>query len=145
MLVLNKWLQEKRQFSLIFADLDSLKYINDQFGHNEGDAYIINAAKHLRTFSPDAVVCRIGGDEFMLLISDMRFDQAQAIMSHIYTDFKNDEYLTDKEYVYSISFGIVAVDSDNTRSASEILSSADERMYEDKRMHKRDRLKESRP
>jgi hypothetical protein len=52
MLVLDKWLDEKKRFSLIFVDLDNLKYINDEFGHHDGDMYIMNAAKHLRTLSP---------------------------------------------------------------------------------------------
>ena len=137
MLTLDSWLFDEKSFILIFADLDKLKYINDEFGHNEGDEYIKNAAKHLETFSSDAIVCRLGGDEYMILASDVSFDEAQEKMDIIYDNFENDEYQKDKDYSYSLSFGIIAVGTENTLSASDILSIADERMYEHKRMRKK--------
>ena len=137
MFTLDSWLHEKRQFVLIFADLDSLKYVNDDFGHNEGDMYILNAAKHLQTFSPDAVVCRIGGDEFMILAPNISYDEAYIKMSMVYDNLENDEYLNDKMYSYSISFGIAVAEPG--MSASDILSISDEKMYENKRERKRAR------
>ncbi|MCL2764213.1 MAG: diguanylate cyclase [Treponema sp.] len=159
MLTLDSWLHEKRRFSLVFADLDGLKYINDEFGHKEGDNYIFNAAKYLKTFSAvsyaertaandnskkditktDTVVCRIGGDEFMVLASDINYDEAFTAMKKIYDNFLNDESLKKKKYPYSFSFGIAAVEKNNNLSASEILSIADEKMYEDKRARKKER------
>ena len=139
MITLDSWLHEKKRFALIFADLDSLKYVNDEFGHNEGDMYIKNAAKHLKTFSKNAVVCRIGGDEFMLLAPDADYDGAHAAMSAIYHNLQNDEYAKGKEYQYSISFGVAAVEESNKLAASDILSIADERMYENKRLRKQAR------
>jgi len=160
MLTMESWLKEKKKFSVIFADLDGLKYINDEFGHNDGDAYIANAAKHLKTFSPsvaaginkhivkenhgesaETVVCRIGGDEFMVLASDLSYDEVYSTMIRIFNNFQNDEYLKNKDYSYSISFGIATVDKENKLPASDILSVADERMYENKRMRKKERQK----
>jgi len=137
MKTLDCWIQEKKQFSLIFADLDGLKYVNDTFGHREGDLYIKNAAKHLQAFLSDAIICRIGGDEFMLLVQDTSYSDAHEYMEQIYINLKNDEYLLNKQFTYSISFGIASVDKSNTESASHILSIADERMYENKRLKKR--------
>ena len=142
MLTLDSWLHEKKLFVLVFADLDGLKYINDEFGHYEGDMYIMNAAKHLKLFSSSTVACRIGGDEFMLLVPDIDYDDANTTMLKIYADLQNDEYLNGKPYTYSISFGIVAVGPDNIMTASDILSIADERMYENKRMRKKARKTE---
>ena len=142
MLTLDSWLHEKKLFVLVFADLDGLKYINDEFGHYEGDMYIMNAAKHLKLFSSSTVACRIGGDEFMLLVPDIDYDDANTTMLKIYGDLQNDEYLNGKPYKYSISFGIVAVGPDNIMTASDILSIADERMYENKRMRKKARKTE---
>ena len=143
MLTLDSWLYEKRKFALIFADLDSLKFINDKFGHNEGDIYIINAAKHLKTFSQDAVVCRIGGDEYMLLVLDMAYEQALEKMNNIHQNFKNEKYLKNKKFSYRISYGIVAIQAENKLSASDILSIADERMYEYKRLNKKNAREKS--
>ena len=139
MKVLDDLVETKSNFVIIFSDLDSLKYVNDEFGHAEGDLYIINASKHLKTFAPDAVVCRLGGDEFMMLSKDVNFATAHKKMSTIYHNFSNDEHLVGKEFTYSISYGLFVVDATNSLSSSEILSKADESMYENKRMRKRER------
>jgi len=141
MLTLESWLRDHKRFVLVFVDLDNLKHINDEFGHPEGDMYILNASKHLKTFSPNAVVCRIGGDEFMLLVPDIGYDAAMSIMAKVNRNFQKDEFLQDKTYSYNISYGICAIEEDNTLSASDTLSIADERMYENKRMKKRTRQK----
>ena len=139
MFMLDNWLVDKKQFVLIFTDLDKLKYVNDEFGHNEGDMYIINASNILKAFSENCVACRLGGDEFMLLVPNIGHDEAHAIMKGIFESFTNHPYLVDKEFSYSMSYGIVAVDIDNELPASAILEMADERMYENKRMKKMQR------
>jgi len=143
MKTLEEWLEIKKRFVLVFADLDRLKYINDEFGHNEGDMYIINAAKHLSTFPEDTVICRLGGDEYMALVPDVGSKEVEEKTAIIYDNLSNDEYLTDKEYSYSISFGFVEVDENNTLHSSVILNNADERMYESKKARKKARLQES--
>ena len=137
MMTLDLWLHEKKRFILVFVDLDRLKYINDIHGHREGDVYIIRAGEHLKAFSDDSVVCRIGGDEFMLLAPDLGFDTAFHKMNDLVVNLRNDEYQHDKDYVYNMSFGIAAVDVDNKMSAADILAAADLRMYEDKQRNKR--------
>ena len=143
MRTLNEWMDDKKQFVLIFADLDRLKYINDVFGHSEGDIYIMNAARHLKAFSPDVVACRIGGDEFMLLVPNISYDEAHKKMTELCKRFQSDDYLSDKDYSYSMSFGISVAEAGTALTASEILSLADERMYEDKRTRKRGRSRAS--
>jgi len=139
MMTLNKWLDEKKQFVLIFADLDSLKYVNDAFGHNEGDIYIINAAKYLREFSESAVVSRVGGDEFIVLAQDIYYDEATKKMDEVLNKLQNDEYIRENPYSYSMSYGIAVIGKENELGASDLLSIADERMYENKRWRKRTR------
>lgn len=139
MQTLNDWLEKKWPFVLLFADLDSLKYVNDVFGHNEGDMYIINAGKHLRNFPENAVVCRLGGDEFMVIIPNVAYAEVEKRSAEIYANLINDPYAAGKEYSYSASFGFVEVSTDNHLPASEILSLADERMYQNKRARKKAR------
>ena len=139
MLTINEWVEHSRAFALVFADLDRLKYINDVYGHNEGDQYIIRASKHLQTISADAIVCRIGGDEFMVLVPGINEEEARAKMAVIYEDLRNDEYVQDKEYEYSVSYGVSAAHEGEDSVVSELLSLADERMYENKRERKMDR------
>ena len=139
MFTLNEWLEKRIPFALIFVDLDNLKYVNDRHGHSEGDEYIMRVARHLQSFSQRAVICRLGGDEFMLLSPETNFDEALNRMEELQNVIKNDDYLEGKDYYYSISLGIVAVGEDNELSSSEILSTADERMYEHKRARKKER------
>jgi len=143
MKMLEEWIENKKHFVLVFADLDRLKYINDEFGHNEGDMYIKNAAKHLLTFPEKAVICRLGGDEYMALIPDVGSNEIEEKSSVIYNNLVNDDYLSDKEYTYSISFGFVEVGTDNKLHSSVILNIADERMYESKKARKRARLQDN--
>ena len=143
MLTLDKWVREKKQFVVVFADLDSLKFVNDVFGHSEGDYYIINAGKHLSTISPEAVVCRLGGDEFMVLVPHLDYYNVYNRMNEIHESLSHDEYLKDKSYTYSISYGMVEIKPDNVLTVKGILNIADERMYENKRMRKKLRLRDA--
>ena len=143
MITLDKWVREKRHFVVVFADLDSLKYVNDVFGHSEGDYYIINAGKHLATISPDAFVCRLGGDEFMVLIPNHDYYTVYNKMSEVYENLAHDDHLKDKTFTYSVSYGMIEIKPDNILTVKGILNIADERMYENKRMRKKLRLREA--
>ena len=141
MLTLEEWLENKKRFALIFIDLDNLKYINDRFGHGDGDEYIIRVAKHLQSYSPVALVSRLGGDEYMMLAPYTDINDVFSRMDCIQYEIQNDDFLHDKDYLYSISIGIVPVEPENNLSSSVLLSIADDRMYEHKRAKKmRDKI-----
>lgn len=66
----NELLDEENQGSLMMIDLDNFKAINDNYGHQEGDRVLLLFADTLREFSEEKdVVCRIGGDEFVLFLT----------------------------------------------------------------------------
>lgn len=140
MKALDAWLSEKRHFTLCFADLDNLKYVNDNFGHSEGDHYIISAARLMRDFSDEAIVCRLGGDEFFILASGMSLAQSERRMLEICDDLSQKLVDDKKEYYSNISYGIVEVFPHDNYAKNEVLSMADEKMYENKRMNKRIRV-----
>jgi diguanylate cyclase (GGDEF)-like protein len=140
MLTFNNWIKEKRHFSLAFIDLDNLKYINDIHGHEEGDVYIIKTAIHLKNVPGDNMACRVGGDEFMLLMNNANEDEAHQKMVHIQRLLSSEEYTKDKDYTYNISYGIVEVSKSNKNPASVILNMADEKMYTHKRVRKKARF-----
>jgi len=139
MLTLNDWLDSEKPFALVFVDLDNLKYVNDVFGHSEGDEYIIRASRHLQNISKGAIVCRLGGDEFMALIPDVDQAGVTSRMAEISHAIENDEYLHGRGYRYSVSVGVVSMEECNSQPASLILRVADERMYEQKRARKKAR------
>jgi diguanylate cyclase (GGDEF)-like protein len=140
MRVFNEWLKEKRAFVLAFIDLDSLKFINDKYGHEEGDKYISKVANYLTSALEDAIVCRVGGDEYMALKPGITYYKMKKIMAEIAKNIEDDEYLEDKDYLYSISYGVVEIKEDNILLPSVILNTADEKMYEHKKARKKERL-----
>jgi len=135
--LLSEWLENRNTFICCFVDIDNLKYVNDKFGHGEGDNYILTVAKILRRFADNAIVCRLGGDEFMLLAVDWTADDAcrrhEALRNELIALKTNAEI----PYRHSISYGVVEIGADNSLTAGELLRKADEKMYEYKRAHKK--------
>ncbi len=123
-------------FTLCFVDLDNLKYVNDNFGHKVGDCYIIDAAAVLDSFGDDIIVCRIGGDEFMLLWPGSDAAKVTEKMKECCRQLMQGTNNNQKPYIVSLSYGIVDVPADTALSPSEVLAIADERMYLHKRKKK---------
>ena len=125
---------------LISADLDELKYINDTFGHSEGDNAIITVSRALLSSSPQSGLCaRFGGDEFCMAIVIRKEDP------HVFfTDFKNrffnflHEYNANanKTYMVKASIGSSYAIIDGDLNTDEIIKAADEKMYACKLEHK---------
>jgi diguanylate cyclase (GGDEF)-like protein len=144
MKALEEWVDEQTAFRLIFVDMDMLKYVNDVFGHGEGDVYIKSVADLLQEISPVAIVCRLGGDEFMVLLKerDTEGRDMEQVLEDLRTKLVESSTKADDgsiRYNRSVSYGIVGVSNENTQSASEILALADDRMYQYKKAHKKER------
>jgi diguanylate cyclase (GGDEF)-like protein len=141
MATFNRWLDQQLDFALCFIDMDNLKYVNDEFGHNEGDRYILLVAEQLRAFADDAVISRLGGDEFMLLARGWSENAAEARLEQLREVLRSRIPEADEAvYNHSMSFGVVGVGSDNETLATDLLSAADEKMYLYKRAHKAERM-----
>ena len=132
-----EWLENRKVFICCFVDIDNLKYVNDKFGHGEGDKYILTVADTLKRLADDVIVCRLGGDEFMLLAEGCTEEAACLRMESMRDELVNTKYVSDVTYRHSISYGIIEVDKDNRLSAGELLRMADEKMYVYKRKHKK--------
>jgi diguanylate cyclase (GGDEF)-like protein/PAS domain S-box-containing protein len=122
--------------SIVIADIDGLKMVNDNYGHDEGDRLIRMAAELLLTaFRAGDVVSRFGGDEFAVLLPRTDHETALAAVQRII----HEECGLKKEkngYSRGLSLGVATA-----RDASEIyaaLKLADRRMYQDK-FDKKDR------
>lgn len=144
---LTQWMGEGISFIICFVDMDNLKYVNDNFGHSEGDKYILKVVDVLRGFSENTLICRLGGDEFMLLSQDYTVEEAEAKLESLRNILSlcNDEQDNSYNYNHSLSYGVVGVETGNTMSASELLGIADEKMYKYKRDHKMQRMSETPP
>ena len=119
--------------SLVFFDLDKFKPINDNFGHAEGDRVLVTFAGLMRkTFRESDVFARIGGDEFVVLLTNTRKAEAAEIVARFrgLVDMFNAEM--DRGYDIAFSDGIVSVQPDDDSSIDDLLREADVLMYEKK-------------
>ncbi len=136
-------LTEKQQYYTIFSfDLNNLKKINDSLGHQYGDELISGFANILKdTFSEDAVVGRMGGDEFIVLLDDKNIhghDQSEYIKKYyeILERYNREE----KNFQFSASFGYADMEEiqpvDGVVDSRKVYALADNRMYEMKSQDK---------
>lgn len=126
--------------SLIYIDLDSLKSINDLFGHAGGDAALVNFARILTsTFQESDVTGRLGGDEFVILIVDATQNDLANIQALLQKNIDEYNRQVEPERALSFSMGSIRVNADSTISMEEFLTQADEAMYKHKQSRKRAR------
>jgi len=135
---LNTWLEEGEGFVICFIDMDNLKFVNDEYGHREGDTYILCVSAMLKLFANNVIICRLGGDEFMMLCKGWNLGSAEERLEGLRTNLMEHSEPA-VEYNRSISYGVIEVTAENTLPASELLSLADEKMYAYKRAHKMQR------
>ncbi len=129
--------------SIMMADLDGLKGVNDTLGHAAGDRLIRQAAQLIRhAVRGDDVVARMGGDEFAVILPNTDADTASKVCDRI----RNGEAafnLESSSYVIGISIGIDTVDRGG--SLTEALKRADENMYREKFARKKKQESAGRP
>lgn len=115
--------------AVLFIDLDNFKTINDLHGHTVGDAVLgVVAARLTRALPSDAFVGRIGGDEFVAVVPCCVGSEADDVR----TEFAIPITIAGRVLTVTASIGGVTVDSDDTRSALDILDDADHEMYQSK-------------
>ncbi len=129
-------LNNKESFVCCIVDLDGLKFANDNFGHKAGDDYLkLVALEMSESFNKDDYICRFGGDEFVVVSKNLSFDEVIDYVK------KADEKLMkkSKDYEMSISYGAISISKNDDLNCKQILSKADEKMYEFKRIRKKQR------
>ncbi|MEU0070575.1 diguanylate cyclase CdgB [Streptomyces sp. NPDC006332] len=118
--------------AVLFCDLDGFKSINDRFGHNAGDAVLIEVARRLsRAVRDGDTVARLGGDEFVVLADGLGRADAQDLAVRLRNEIIQPIRVDGRVMRVGGSFGIGWAHCGMT--ADEVLKSADERMYVEKR------------
>ncbi|MEI6305997.1 MAG: diguanylate cyclase [Deltaproteobacteria bacterium] len=126
-----------KEVILLFADLDRLKWINDNLGHAEGDQAIIDASKVLRnSFRSSDIVARLGGDEFVALSPDASEESESLIINRLQEHLQTHNIEMQRPYQLSVSFGITAYNPKEPCSLEELLERGDRLMYEQKQKRK---------
>jgi len=126
--------REERQALLFFVDLNGMKQINDELGHDEGDRALIDTADVLREiFRISDVVSRLGGDEFVALMLDADVAQVEVFATRIRRAMAERNAQGLRRYRLSASVGASPYDADRGQTIESLLAHADTVMYEQKR------------
>lgn len=117
--------------SIVMADLDNLKVINDRHGHKTGDASIIKAADLMKkSFRTEDIIARIGGDEFGVLLTETGVTEISDIISRF-----NDEIIKQQDSRFKLSLGWAT--AQESSSLVDLMHQADVRMYQEKAARKK--------
>jgi diguanylate cyclase (GGDEF)-like protein len=132
---INRAARHGRPLTLMMIDINGLKQVNDRFGHAGGDALLKNFAERLqRGIRGSDLAARFGGDEFMVLLPECRFDEVKFVLTRL--DGLEVEYDGVK---IPCRFSGGWTDYRNGETAEELLKRADETLYANKRARKQTR------
>jgi diguanylate cyclase (GGDEF)-like protein len=127
-------LRAQDAFMVIMCDLNGFKEINDTFGHAEGDKALKAVAHVLKqVINPEDMVCRYGGDEFLLLI-EYGEDICEKVIARI--DVLLAKCSPNAEYKLSLSYGYEFVKNPSRIYLDELISRVDKKMYQNKEERK---------
>jgi two-component system cell cycle response regulator len=120
---------------VVLADLDSFKEINDTFGHEAGDTVLRTFADTLRKLTRISDMCgRLGGDEFLIVISHVSGDNIELAINRFRELFCALSFpFAGKSLSISATFGIAGTESGSLKNFEALVRKADEMLYEAKR------------
>lgn len=125
--------RSKLPLSLLMLDIDHFKKVNDTYGHLVGDRTLAFLASELRKQSRKYdVVCRYGGEEFLMLLPQTTLANAQLVAERIRMQVSKLELISNQEKVhFSISLGLTCLNDENS-DIETIINEADQAMYQAK-------------
>lgn len=137
--------RQKEIFGILFLDLDQFKRVNDTYGHHIGDLLLKNTAKTIKKIvresdtvsrhsknEPNITIARFGGDEFIILLSNIKEPENAAISAkRILVEMPNVQIIEDNEITITTSIGISIFPTDGTES-QDLLKNADYALFQAK-------------
>ena len=130
-----KFARRRKTTSLLaYVDIDNFKDINDAFGHVEGDQILKEVVILLKsTLREIDIICRMGGDEFLLIFPDSSLKDLSMIKERFNKNLIKLNQIINKPYKIGFSMGISCYDPDNPQPMDELIRIADNRMYKEKK------------
>ncbi len=127
------WANQDTSFGLLFLDVNSLKYVNDTYGHETGDYYIKIVANAIKdSIRENDLPARISGDEFLIVLRNADTLETVEIVKQRIKSAVNSEYISES-FIAAVAIGAVFVDAQmHQKSVQEILMLTDEKMRDDK-------------
>lgn len=124
--------------SVSYFDIDNLKPINDEFGHQVGDEIILRFADYLKTtFREVDVIARFGGDEFVVMCQAVNSDALNIMLERLQCLVSSQNSIPKLSYSYG--FSSVPASAINEQIVAEMIKLADDEMYRNKGQKKQDR------
>ncbi|MBA7521470.1 hypothetical protein ES705_13577 [subsurface metagenome] len=129
--------RSKSPLLLTFLDIDGFKAINDNFGHQEGDIVLKESVKLFKlTLREIDIICRMGGDEFLLIFPDSSLKEVSLIRGRLQKNLSQLNKKIKKDYQIKFSMGFSEYLPDKPETLDELIRIADQRMYEEKKKNK---------
>lgn len=133
-------LNQKIHFGIVMVDLNYLKVINDRYGHEHGNEYIMGACSLICNIFDHSPVFRVGGDEFVVILQGRDYENRERLVEELRTGFARSTMQEDADpwQRYSAAVGLaVSQPGDNAQA---VFNRADEAMYRAKAEMKAQRI-----
>ena len=121
-------------FALGIVDLDNFKSFNDNYGHDHGNEYLIGSLELIQDIFRDCGIFRIGGDEFVVVLTGENFAVRKELTSLMNATF---ERISGSRWLapwrrFSAAIGMAEYEAGNDTSAEDVFKRADKMMYDNK-------------
>ncbi|MBR0260578.1 MAG: GGDEF domain-containing protein [Selenomonadaceae bacterium] len=122
------------EFCIVMIDVNFLKKVNDTYGHERGNIYLLNAVKLISSVFGAENVFRIGGDEFVVILEDDRVSLSKYFVKQFKAEMerKNSNQASEPWEKVSAAIGVAIYEHDKDKTADEVFKRADKEMYENK-------------
>jgi diguanylate cyclase (GGDEF)-like protein len=126
---------KKESVSVLYFDINKFKNINDSFGHEQGDFALINFSNIMReSFRDSDILCRIGGDEFVVLLKRIDNIQTKDLLKRF--EWNINIFNKNKKYDIEYSVGFINLKPKSEDKLDNLLKISDIKMYENKSLYK---------
>jgi len=126
--------ETNRPLSIVLLDLDHFKRLNDTRGHAVGDAALRDTARCLASLAgPGAMAARVGGEEFALLLSDTRLDEALSVAERVRAGIAEMTTRDDNAAPVTVSAGVACGPTTSMDHVAALIHAADIALYASKR------------
>ncbi len=124
--------QGRPEFAVVVLDINNLKRVNDQFGHDFGDMLIMDACKLICKSFPHSPVYRVGGDEFTVILEGASYTNYAQLLENLQSAIKEYNHMSHQDNRLSIARGIAIYNSETDLVFSNVFKRADDAMYQNK-------------
>ena len=123
--------------SMCFIDINGLKEVNDVLGHKYGDELITTVVNVIKgIIREEDFIIRLGGDEFLIVFGGIDEKSAEKVWQRIVSSYNRINKEEKRQYIISVSHGIVDFENSKKSLVEDIINIADEKMYAEKKIIK---------